>query len=204
MCFCLGLSWYCLTSMCHLKSILMHYIGLASFTIITDHYHTRLLALRQMSIDLLSWVNVHTDGQHHKNTDALSCRPKTLEMRVAENKVQRVLQVNVGSSNQTDITHSSDVKDSTGNMTAARLKILKACLLSVHYITFYLLSRLCKLPTLTLTLLWAGWHTPKDLPGEKYKGLLTVYEIRKLWTEFNFQNIFLSLMDCYAFWQVNL
>ncbi|KAL0157405.1 hypothetical protein M9458_048651, partial [Cirrhinus mrigala] len=105
-----------------------HYIGLASFTIITDH--RPLLALRRMSIDNdptgrrarwileldpLNWVIVHKDGHQHKNADALSCRPEESDMDMVEGSVKSPLQVNVVSSDQTDIDISCSPEDSAGS-----------------------------------------------------------------------------------------
>ncbi|KAK3510273.1 hypothetical protein QTP70_032592, partial [Hemibagrus guttatus] len=85
-----------------------HYIGLASFNIITDH--RPLIAIRCLSIDddptgrrgrwileldPLNWVIVHKDGKQHKNADALSRRPDTPSPSEAEASVGEVLEVNV-------------------------------------------------------------------------------------------------------------
>ena len=72
-----------------------HYVGSASFTIITDH--KPLLGLRGLSIDKdpigkrarwmleldpFNWIVQHRDGQQHANADALSRRPLVAEMGV--------------------------------------------------------------------------------------------------------------------------
>ena len=67
-----------------------HYVGLSSFSIVTDH--RPLLGLRRMALDNdptgrrcrwileldpFDWVMVHKDGSRHTNADALSRRPVT-------------------------------------------------------------------------------------------------------------------------------
>lgn len=85
-----------------------HYIGSASFTIITDH--KPLLGLRSMSVDKdptgkrarwvleldpFNWVIQHKDGQQHTNADALSRRPQKSESAmVNHNSEEAVIQVN--------------------------------------------------------------------------------------------------------------
>ncbi|KAI5085360.1 hypothetical protein C0J45_23144, partial [Silurus meridionalis] len=81
-----------------------HYIGLTSFTIITDQ--GPLLALWRMSIDNdptcrqgrwileldpLNWVIVHKDGHCHGNVDALSRRPESSILSEAEPSGKGVL-----------------------------------------------------------------------------------------------------------------
>lgn len=92
-----------------------HYIGLSSFTIITDH--RPLLALRRMSIeddptgrrarwllelDPLNWVIEHKKGSQHKNADALSRRPVTPDLKDVETVVELVRDVNVVSAEQSN------------------------------------------------------------------------------------------------------
>ncbi|KAG1924642.1 hypothetical protein F2P79_026035, partial [Pimephales promelas] len=92
-----------------------HYLGLSSFTIITDH--RPLLALRRMSIeddptgrrarwllelDPLNWVIEHKKGNQHKNADALSRRPVTPDMKDVETVVKEVRDVNVVSAEQSN------------------------------------------------------------------------------------------------------
>ncbi|KAG1940175.1 thy-1 membrane glycoprotein [Pimephales promelas] len=126
-----------------------HYIGLASFTIITDH--RPLLALRRMSIDddptgrrgrwileldPLNWVIVHKDGKQHKNADALSRRPEPPGPSEAEASVKEVLEVNVVSSGQTDdITRSSEVTDSAGDATAVNAHDNSDCMSSMNVLS---------------------------------------------------------------------
>ncbi|XP_076863392.1 zinc finger protein 800a isoform X1 [Brachyhypopomus gauderio] len=85
-----------------------HYIGLAPFTIVTDH--RPLLSLRRMAIDNdptgrrgrwilelepYNWEIAHKDGQRHLNADALSRRPdRECPSSSKSNNMNSVLVVN--------------------------------------------------------------------------------------------------------------
>ncbi len=185
-----------------------HYIGLASFTIITDH--RPLLALRRMSIDddptgrrarwileldPLNWVIVHKDGQHHKNADSLSRRPETPDTKVADNNVKGALQVNVVNSNQTgiDTTHSSEVKNLPGDATAENSLDNSDGTSPINALS-HSLSEIRAMQNADLDIKTAlSWVANAQRPSRrKLQGASQC--LRKLWTEFNYLSIIDGLL----------
>ncbi len=180
-----------------------HYIGIASFTIITDH--RPLLALRRMSIDddptgrrarwileldPLNWVIVHKDGQHHKNADSLSRRPETPDTKVADDNVKGALQVNVVNSNQTgiDTAHSSEVKNLPGDATAENSLDNSDGTSPINALS-HSLSEIRAMQNADLDIKTAlSWvANAQRLSRKKLQGASQC--LRKLWTEFNYLSI---------------
>lgn len=177
-----------------------HYIGLSSFTIITDH--RPLLALRRMSIeddptgrrgrwimelDPLNWVIIHKEGNQHKNADALSRRPETPDPVGTKSSSNCMSEVNVVSSGQpsSDKSCPSTVVRSPREKTAAHLPDFPdSDTVSMNALSFNTLDIRASQqadPDIRIVLNWA--EQSQRPPRRQLRGASQC--LKKLWTEFS-------------------
>ncbi|KAI2665719.1 Retrovirus-related Pol polyprotein [Labeo rohita] len=138
-----------------------------------------------LELDPLNWVIVHKDGHQHKNADALSRRPEESDMDVVEGSVKSALQVNVVSSDQTDIniSCSPEVVDSAGDVTMEKSNNLEG--MSPFNALSHSLSDIRVMQNVDPDIKTAlSWVEHSQRPSRKnLQGASQC--LQKLWTEFN-------------------